>query len=77
MTDFSVPLFFNAGLRENRPMVIYDYASEWTATEKWSDKNYLASTAGISFVQLNTYATQPWKLLSKKQLEKAEQLAKE
>ena len=57
MTDFSVPLFFNAGLRENRPMVIYDYAKDWTATEKWSDKDYLASTAGISFVQLNTYAT--------------------
>ena len=50
MTDFSVPLFFNAGLRENRPMVIYDYASDWKATEKWSDKDYLASTAGISFV---------------------------
>ena len=57
----------------NTPLLIEDYASEWPATRKWTDKDYLAQKAGISFVDLNTYATAPWKVLSKKQREKEEE----
>ena len=66
-------LFFQVALMQNTPMLIYDYAREWPATRKWIDKNYLVEKAGISFVDVNTYATHPWKVLSKKQREKEEE----
>lgn len=39
-------------MTKNRPLLLKDYAAEWGATKKWSDKQYLSEVAGDSIVRL-------------------------
>lgn len=45
--DLSAQRFNTEYLMQNRACVIRDYGSEWTATKKWPDKEYLAKEAGF------------------------------
>ena len=58
-SDFSLKQFFDHFLSENRPIVVRNYASEWQATEKWSDNEYLAENAGNSIVRLHAFTRNP------------------
>ena len=54
-THFSAKPFFDHYLSENRPLVIRGYASEWQATQKWTEWDYLTENAGNQLVRLHAF----------------------
>jgi len=58
--SFDAKKFFDHYLSENRPVVIRQYAKEWTATQKWGNKEYLSEKAGNQVVHLQTFSRLPW-----------------
>ena len=60
-SNFGIKPFFDHFLSENRPLVIRQYAAEWSATKNWGDKKYLSNNAGNVVVRLGALVSDPMK----------------
>lgn len=52
---FDEKQFFDQYLSESRPLVVKRQASDWNATQKWTDRKYISKLFGFSLVEF--YAT--------------------